>query len=41
MEAWYAWLREQLAAQRARVAIGQSRRPAIQGDGQKLHSATA
>jgi hydrogenase nickel incorporation protein HypB len=41
METWYAWLREQLAAQRARVALGQSRRPAIQSDGQKLHSVTA
>ncbi len=39
MEAWLQWLREQLAAQRARVAIGQSRRPAIQTDGQRLHSA--
>jgi hydrogenase nickel incorporation protein HypB len=41
MEAWYAWLREQLAAQRARVASGQSRRPAIQGDGMRYHSVTA
>ena len=41
MEAWYTWLREQLAAQRALVAKGQSRRPAIQGDGQKFHSTTA
>ncbi len=40
MEAWLDWLREQLAAQRARVAIGQSRRPAIQADGQRLHGAT-
>jgi hydrogenase nickel incorporation protein HypB len=40
MEAWFQWLREQLAAQRARIAIGQSRRPAIQTDGQKLHSAS-
>lgn len=37
---WLAWLREELAAQRARVAIGQSRRPAIQADGQKLHGAS-
>ena len=36
-----AWLREQLATQRARVAQGQSRRPAIQSDGMKYHSATA
>ena len=30
-----------IAAQRARVAIGQSRRPAIQSDGQKYHAATS
>jgi hydrogenase nickel incorporation protein HypB len=41
MDAWLAWLREQLAAQRARVAIGQSRRPAIQTDGQRYHRVTA
>jgi len=41
MDAWLAWLREQLAAQRARVAKGQSRRPAIQADGMKYHKATA
>jgi hydrogenase nickel incorporation protein HypB len=41
MDAWLTWLREQLAAQRARVAIGQSRRPAIQADGVKYHSATS
>src|SRR5574340_1539368 len=37
MDAWLTWLREQLNAQRARVAIGQSRRPAIQADGVKYH----
>jgi hydrogenase nickel incorporation protein HypB len=41
MDAWLTWLREQFAAQRARVAIGQSRRPAIQSDGMKYHRATA
>jgi hydrogenase nickel incorporation protein HypB len=41
MEAWHGWLREQFAAQRTRVAQGQSRRPAIQPDGQKYHSVTA
>jgi len=41
MDAWLAWLRAQLAAQRARVAQGQSRRPAIQADGMKYHSVTA
>jgi hypothetical protein len=30
-----------LAAQRARVAQGQSRRPAIQSDGMKYHRVTA
>jgi hydrogenase nickel incorporation protein HypB len=38
LEDWFNWLREQLAAQRARVAIGQSRRPAIQTDGAKMHA---
>nr|MDP2190940.1 hypothetical protein [Rhodoferax sp.] len=41
MDAWLTWLREQLAAQRARVALGQSRRPAIQSDGMKFHHVTA
>jgi hydrogenase nickel incorporation protein HypB len=41
MDAWLAWLRNELAAQRARVAQGRSRRPAIQPDGQKYHAATA
>jgi hydrogenase nickel incorporation protein HypB len=40
MDAWLAWLREQRAAQRARVAIGQSRRPAIQADGLQHHGAS-
>jgi hydrogenase nickel incorporation protein HypB len=38
MEDWFDWLREQLAAQRARVALGQSRRPAIQADGARMHA---
>jgi hydrogenase nickel incorporation protein HypB len=38
MAAWLDWLREQLSAQRARVAIGQSRRPAIQADGARMHA---
>lgn len=41
MDAWLAWLREQVAAQRARVARGQSRRPAVRPDGQNYHKATA
>jgi hydrogenase nickel incorporation protein HypB len=41
MDAWLGWLREQLVAQRARVANGKSRRPAIQRDGQKFHGVPA
>lgn len=40
MERWLGWLREQLAAQRARTAAGQTRRPSIQPDGQVLHRHT-
>ncbi len=39
MTAWLTWLREQLAAQRARVAQGQTRLPKIQPDGVRLHTA--
>ncbi|MEW5892849.1 MAG: hydrogenase nickel incorporation protein HypB [Pseudomonadota bacterium] len=39
MTTWLAWLREQLAAQRARVAQGQTRLPKIQPDGVRLHTA--
>ncbi|NWG86246.1 MAG: hydrogenase nickel incorporation protein HypB [Hydrogenophilaceae bacterium] len=39
MAAWLAWLREQLAAQRARVQQGQTRLPKIQPDGVQLHTA--
>jgi hydrogenase nickel incorporation protein HypB len=39
MEAWLAWLREQLTAQRARVARGETVRPPIQPDGMHLHAA--
>lgn len=38
MEAWFDWLRQQLAAQRARVNSGTTRRPAIQAEGARLHS---
>ena len=38
MENWLDWLREQLVVQRARVAAGESRRPAIQGVGVALHA---
>jgi hydrogenase nickel incorporation protein HypB len=41
MAAWLDWLRSELAAQRARVAAGRSRRPAIQPDGPRHHAATA
>jgi len=39
MTTWLTWLREQLAAQRARVAQGQTRLPNIQPDGVRLHTA--
>jgi len=41
METWLAWLRGQLAAQRERAAQGETRRPAIQPDGARLHTQTA
>lgn len=41
LAAWFDWLREQLAAQRARVNAGQTRRPAIQPEGALLHSQPA
>lgn len=39
MADWLAWLDEQLAAQRARVAQGQTRQPKVQPDGVRLHTA--
>jgi hydrogenase nickel incorporation protein HypB len=39
MDAWLAWLRAELAAQRSRVKRGQTRRPAIQPDGTQRHRA--
>jgi len=41
MEAWFDWLRQQLAAQRTRVHSGSTRRPAIQPDGTRLHASTS
>jgi hydrogenase nickel incorporation protein HypB len=41
MPAWLAWLRGQLAEQRARVAQGETSRPKIQPDGVRLHTQTA
>jgi len=38
MAAWLAWLRAEYAAAKARVAGGQTLRPAIQPDGQRLHA---
>jgi len=37
MALWLAWLRGEVKAQRQRVAQGKSVRPAIQGDGARLH----
>lgn len=37
LDAWLGWLRGQLAAQRERVASGQTARPAVQPDGARLH----
>jgi len=39
LDAWLAWIDAQLAAQRARVAEGQTRRPAVQSEGARLHAA--
>jgi hydrogenase nickel incorporation protein HypB len=41
MDTWLAWLLGQLDAQRARVAAGQTQRPAIQPEGVRLHTETA
>ncbi len=38
LEAWFHWLRGELAAQRARVASGETLRPAVQPDGANLHA---
>jgi hydrogenase nickel incorporation protein HypB len=40
MAAWLAWLRDQLAAQRERAQKGETRRPAIQPDGVRMHEAS-
>lgn len=37
LDAWFNWLRQEVAAQRERVAQGQTARPAIQPDGARLH----
>jgi len=38
LDAWLDWLRNELAAQRERVAQGQTARPALQPDGARLHA---
>ena len=39
LDAWLAWLEQEMAAHRKRLASGQTIRPAIQPDGMHLHSA--
>jgi len=41
LDAWLKWLDDEVAAQRQRVARGETLRPAIQPDGLKLHAAPA
>ena len=40
IDVWLAWLRGEIAAQRERVAQGQTARPAVQPDGARLHGHT-
>ena len=40
LDAWLGWLKEQLAAQRERARKGETRRPAIQPEGARLHAIT-
>ena len=39
MDRWIGWLRSEVTAHRERVARGETRRPAIQPDGDRLHQA--
>ena len=41
LEAWLGWLRAEIAAQKARVAGGETIRPKVQPDGAALHAAGA
>ena len=41
MDRWIGWLRSEVTAHRERVARGETRRPAIQPDGDPLHQAQA
>jgi hydrogenase nickel incorporation protein HypB len=41
LDGWLAWLRGEVEAHRSRRAAGTTRRPAIQGDGARLHAAGA
>jgi hydrogenase nickel incorporation protein HypB len=38
MAVWLAWLRAEVNNQRDRVAAGKTVRPAVQGDGARLHA---
>ncbi len=38
LEAWLRWLHDEMAAQRGRVARGETARPAIRSDGVRLHA---
>lgn len=40
LEPWLHWLQDELAAQRNRLELGRTIRPAIQPDGARLHDAT-
>nr|MCU0937532.1 hydrogenase accessory protein HypB [Gammaproteobacteria bacterium] len=39
LDQWLDWLRAEVAAHRGRVARGETRRPAVQPDGERLHRA--
>jgi hydrogenase nickel incorporation protein HypB len=39
IEQWIAWIEGELVAQRARIAAGTTRRPAVQAEGATLHAA--
>jgi len=41
LDAWFDWLRAELAAQRERRARGETLRPAVQPDGVRLHASPA
>lgn len=41
LDGWLAWLQSEIAAQRARIAAGQTARPKVQPDGAAVHAAGA